>query len=136
MASKNNNMREVYQEKNTLIGKSIKRASQTRDSSGNMIKDEASRPQRWAECSEGLLNAEEPDELIDFSSYTPAEEIDISQDPPSREELDKAIGLLKRKKSTWNPQHLPRAVKRRWKQHQRMATPYMQTNMASRIFTM
>ena len=92
-------MREVYQKKNTLIGKSSKRASQIRDSNGNVIKDEASRLQRWAEYFEGLLNVEEPEELIDFSSYSPAEEIDISQDPPSREKLDKAISLLKRNKA-------------------------------------
>ena len=100
MASKSNNMREVHQKKNILIGKSSKRATQIRDSSGNVIKDEASRLQKWAEYFEGLLNAEEPEELIDFSSYTPTEEIDISQGPPSRDELDKAISLLKRNKAS------------------------------------
>ena len=99
LASKNNNMREVYQKKNILIGKSSMSATQIRDSSGNVIKDEASRLQRWAEYFEGLLNAGEPEELIDFSSYTPTEEIDISQDSPSRDELDKAISLLKRNKA-------------------------------------
>ena len=64
-----------------------------------MIKDEASRLQRWAEYFERLLNSEEPEELIDFSSYAPAEEIDISQDQPSRDELEKAISLLKRNKA-------------------------------------
>ena len=54
-----------------LIGKSSKRATQIRDSSDNVINDEASRVQRWAEYFEGLLNAEEPEELIDFSSYAP-----------------------------------------------------------------
>ena len=61
-----------------------------------MIKDEASYLQRWAEYYEGLLNAEEPEELTDFSSYTHAVENDISQDPPSRDELDTAISLHKR----------------------------------------
>ena len=60
-------MREVYQKENILIGKSSKRATQIRDSSGNVIKDEASRLQRWAEYSEGLLKTEEPEELIEFS---------------------------------------------------------------------
>ena len=92
-------MRGVYQKKNSLIGKSSKRATQTRDSSDNMIKDEASRLQRWAEYFKGLLNAEEPEELIDFSTYSPTEEIDISRDPPSRDEFDKAITLLKRNKA-------------------------------------
>ena len=132
VASKNNSMREVYQKKNTPIGKSSKRASQTRDSSGNEIKDESSRLQRWAEYFEGLLNAEEPEELIDFSKYTPAEETDISQDPPRREELDKAISLLKRNKfkAPGIDNISQELLKRGWKQHQRMATPYMQTNMA------
>ena len=52
-------MREVYQKKNTRIGKTSKRASQIRDSSGNVIKDEASHLQRWAEYFEGLSNADE-----------------------------------------------------------------------------
>ena len=64
-----------------------------------MIKHDASHLQRLAEYFEGLLSTEEPEELIDFSSYTPTEEIDISQDPPSRDELDKAISLLKRNKA-------------------------------------
>ena len=45
-ASKSNNMREVYQMKNTLIGKTSKKATQIRDSSGNIIKDESSRLKR------------------------------------------------------------------------------------------
>ena len=60
-------MREVYQKENILIGKSSKRATQIRDCSGSVIKDEASRLQRWAEYSEGLLKTEEPEELIEFS---------------------------------------------------------------------
>ena len=82
-----------------LIGKTSKSGSQIRDSNGNIIKDEASRLQRWAEYFEGLLNAEEPEEFLDFSSFTPSEEIDIYMEPPSREELDKAISLLKRNKA-------------------------------------
>ena len=98
-ASQSHNMRQVYQKKNMLIGKTSKSGSQIRDSNGNIIKDEASRLQRWAEYFEGLLNAEEPEELLDFSSFTPSEEIDICMEPPSREELDKAISLLKRNKA-------------------------------------
>ena len=66
---------------------------QSRDYSINVFKDEASRLQRWAEYLEGLLNADEPEDLIHFSSFTPAEEIDISQEPPSIEDynLDKAM---------------------------------------------
>ena len=98
-ASKSNNMREVYQMKNTLIGKTSKKATQIRDSSGNIIKDESSRLKRWAEYFEELLNADEPEKLIDFSNFTPADEIDIGLDPPSREELDKAISMLNRNKA-------------------------------------
>ena len=60
-------MREVYQKENILLGKSSKRATQIRYSSGNVIKDEASRLQRWGEYLEGLLKTEEPEELIEFS---------------------------------------------------------------------
>ena len=68
LASKNNNMREVYQEKNTLLGKTSKRATQIRDSSGNVIKDETSSLQRWAKFFKELLNIDEPEELTDFLS--------------------------------------------------------------------
>ena len=81
------------------IGKTSKKATQIRDSSGNIIKDESSRLKRWAEYFEELLNADEPEKLIDFSNFTPADEIDIGLDPPSREELDKAIRMLKRNKA-------------------------------------
>ena len=64
-------MREVYQEKNTLLGKTSKRATQIRDSSGNVIKDETSSLQRWVKFFKELLNTDEPEELIDFLAYRP-----------------------------------------------------------------
>jgi len=94
-----NNMREVFQKKNILLGKTSKRTSQIRDENGDIIKDEAARLQRWAEYFKGLLNADEPDQTIDFSDYTVQEELDVNMEPPSREELDKAIALLKRNKA-------------------------------------
>ena len=99
LASKINNMSEVHQTKNILLGKSSKRATHIRDFSGNVSKDKASCLQRWAEYFEGLLNAEEPEELIDFSSYTPTDKIDTSQNPPSRDKLDKTNSLFKRNKA-------------------------------------
>ena len=69
--------------------------TQIRDSRGNVIKDDTSGLRRWAEFVEGILNAQEPDELIEFSSYTSAEEINISQDPPSRDELYKPKAAIK-----------------------------------------
>ena len=80
-AAKDNNMREVYQKKNILLGKTSKRASQIRDDKGDIIKDEAARLKRWAEYFEGLLNADEPEETIDFSAYTVPEELDINMEP-------------------------------------------------------
>ena len=68
IASKNNNKREVNKKKNILIGKSSTRVIQIRDSSGNAIKDGASRLQRWAEYFEGLLKAGEPKEFIYYTS--------------------------------------------------------------------
>ena len=98
-AAKKNNMREVYQLKNTIIGKSSRRATQIRDANGQIIKDEASRLQRWASYFEDLLNADEPDELFDFSAHTPLTELDVDMSLPTRGEVDKAIGLLKRNKA-------------------------------------
>ena len=79
-AAKDNNMREVYQKKNILLGKTSKRASQIRNNKGDIIKDEAARLKRWAEYFEGLLNADEPEETIDFSAYTVPEELDINME--------------------------------------------------------
>ncbi|XP_072015023.1 uncharacterized protein [Amphiura filiformis] len=98
-AARSNNMREVYQMKNILIGKTSRRASQIRDVNGNIIKDEAARLQRWSEYFKGLLKSDEPEETIDFSVFTQAEELNINMDPPVREEVDKALGLLKRNKA-------------------------------------
>ena len=93
-------MREVYQKKNILIGKSYKRASQTRNASDVIIiKDEGARLQRRAKYFEGLLNADEPEETLDFSAYEVSEELDINMEPPGREKLNKTISLLRRNKA-------------------------------------
>ena len=92
-------MREVYRKKNILTGKSSKKATQIRDANDVIIKDEESRLQRWAEYFEGLLNTDDPEETFDFSAYEVSEELDINMEPPTREELDKAISLLKRNKA-------------------------------------
>ena len=94
-----NNMREVFQKKNILIGKSSIRALQICDANGVIIKDERARLQRCADYFEGLQNADKPQETLDFSAYEVLEELDINMEPPSREEFDKAISLLKQNKS-------------------------------------
>lgn len=99
VASSKNNMREVYQLKNVLISKSSRKASQIRDAKGEILKDEATRLQRWAAYFEDLLNAEEPSELLDFSRFNPCEELNIDMEPPTREELHKGISLLQRNKA-------------------------------------
>ncbi|XP_072033210.1 uncharacterized protein [Amphiura filiformis] len=116
-AARSNNMREVYQMKNILIGKTSRRASQIRDVNGNIIKDEAARLERWSEYFNGLLNADEPEETIDFTVFTQAEELNINMDPPVREEVDKALGLLKAKQSSRSRQHHSRNPKRWRRRH-------------------
>ncbi|XP_072018477.1 scavenger receptor cysteine-rich domain-containing protein DMBT1-like [Amphiura filiformis] len=74
--------------------KTFRRASQIRD-----VNATSSRMKRWSEYFKGLLHADEPEETIDFSVFTQAEELNINMDPPVREEVDKALGLLKRSKS-------------------------------------
>ena len=97
--SLSNNMREVYQKKNILIEKATKRASQIRGKNDVIIKDVGSRLERWAKYFEGLLNADEPEETVDFSDYSVPEELNINMESPCRDELDKATGLLKRNKA-------------------------------------
>ena len=48
----------------------------------------------WAKYVEGLLNIDDPEETFDLSAYEVSEELDINRD-----ELDKAISLLKRNKA-------------------------------------
>ena len=55
--------------------------------------------QRWAEYFKCFLDADEPEETLDFSVNTVSEELDIDMEAPSKEELDKAMNLLKRNKS-------------------------------------
>ena len=45
------------------------------------------------------MNADEPEETIDFSAYAVSEELNINIGPPSREDLHEAIGLQKRNKA-------------------------------------
>ena len=89
----------MYQLKKTLINQPCKKTTQIRDVGGNIIKDEGLRLKRWAEYFEGLLNAEEPAETINFDNFHPMEELDVDMEPPSMEELDKAINRLKRNKA-------------------------------------
>ena len=45
------------------------------------------------------LSADEPEETTNFSAYAVPKELNINMEPPSREELNKAFGLLKRNKA-------------------------------------
>ena len=91
-------MSEVYQKKNILIGKSTKRVSQIPDKNNAIIKDEGARLKGWAEYFEGILNADERTENIDFASSNISEELDTIMETPTRGKLDRAIALLKRNK--------------------------------------
>ena len=64
-----------------IIGNSSKRASHIRDANGTIIKDVWTRLQRWAEYFEGLPNADEPEETLDFSAYAVSEDLDINMEP-------------------------------------------------------
>ena len=92
-------MKKMYQLKKTLVNQPCKKATQILDANGQIIKDEGSRLKRWAEYFENLLNADEPAELFNFDNFKPMEEIDVEMEPPSMEELDKAISHLKRNKA-------------------------------------
>ena len=92
-------MKKMYQLKKTLVNQPCKKATQMRDANGQIIKNEGLCLKRWAEYFENLLNADEPAELINFDNYKPMEEIDVEMEPPSMEELDKAISHLKRNKA-------------------------------------
>ena len=89
----------MYQLKKTLVNQPCKKATQIRDANGQIIY-EGSRLKRWAEYFfEDLLNADEPAELFNLDNYKPMEEVDVKMEPPSTEELDKAISHLNRNKA-------------------------------------
>ena len=98
-AASTNNMREVYQKQKILLEKTSKRTSQIRDKNAVILKDEGAQLERWAEYFNGLLNADETVETIDVLAYVVPEELNTNMEPPSREEPDKANGLLKRNKA-------------------------------------
>ena len=89
-----------YRKKNILIGKSSKRASQlVMQNNGVVIRDKGAKLQRLADYFEDLLDAKEAKETSNFSPYEVSEELDVNMEPPSREEIDKAVSLLKRNKA-------------------------------------
>ena len=104
-------MKKMYQLKKTLVNQPCKKATQIRDVNGEIIKDEGSRLKRWAEYFENLLNADEPAELIHLDNYRPMEEIDVKMEPPSMEELDKAISHWKRNKAPGLDNIIPEMLK-------------------------
>ena len=46
-----------------------------------------------------MLNADEPEELHECSQFPASDELEINMEPPTRDEVDKAINLLERNKA-------------------------------------
>lgn len=83
------------------------------DTNGNVVEGKSNKLERWAEHFESLLNRPNPTELDnDILNALPQDStIDISELPPSREEIETAIKELKNNKSPGLDGIPPEAIK-------------------------
>jgi len=82
----------VYKITKELCGQS-KQPPPVKDKSGNIISTEREQATRWVEHFRAVLNRPEP--TIAFKGRPQLEDLDISTDPPSEEEIMKAIKSMK-----------------------------------------
>ena len=96
-AAEHRNMKELYNITRMLSGKKCAPEKPVRDKSGNIQTTVEEQKTRWKEHFEELLNRPSPERE---AQIPPAEqELNISLDPPSKEEIRKAIKALNSGKS-------------------------------------
>ncbi|CAG2201722.1 unnamed protein product [Mytilus edulis] len=96
-AASNQRMGQIYQVTKQLSGKKAKINMPIKDKNNNMLTTERDQYLRWKEHFQEVLNRKDPDEL----TIIPEAPIDleIDTDPPSKQEIQKAIKSLKNKKA-------------------------------------
>ena len=89
-AAKSKNQRKVYQMVKLLAGKMTKSSPLVKDKHGNLVDDEAKKLERWAEHFSEILNPLPPSVVLQDVPVE-YEELDVKLDPPSREEIARAV---------------------------------------------
>ena len=103
-AARQGNMRDLYNTTKKLAGKFGKPERPVKHKQGRVIQGEDEQKNRWKEHFEELLNRPAPAEPPDIQ---PAEnDLPIDCDEPSKEEIRRAIGQLKKGKAS-GPDNIP-----------------------------
>jgi hypothetical protein len=92
-AAAGSDLNTVYKITKELCGQS----PPVKDKSGNILSTEREQATRWVEHFRAVLNRPEP--TIAFQGTPQLEDLDISSDPPSEEEIMKAIKSMKSRKA-------------------------------------
>ena len=97
-AADKNDLRNLYQITKKLSGKNTKNSgAHIKDSDGNLITTTEETQQRWVEHFSSILNRPPPQET---ANIPPADQrLDLNCEPPTLEEIKKAIDYLKNNKS-------------------------------------
>ena len=108
-AAQNGHLRVLYQSTKRLSGKWGRAEMPVKDAQGKTIFEKEAQLERWKEHFETLLNRPAPDNPPDIN---PSEEdLPISCEPPTREEIAKAVRLLNSNKAAGPDSIPPEALK-------------------------
>lgn len=88
-----NNMKQLYDTTKKLSGKYSRPERPVKDKEGNAIQGTERQPHRWARHFEELLNRPVPPNPLDIDPEDT--DLDINCKKPTREEIRKAVKLLK-----------------------------------------
>ena len=96
-AASNQRMGQIYQVTKQLSGKKAQINMPIKDKNNNILTTEREQHLRWKEHFQEVLNRKDPDELA-IINEAPSD-LEIDTDPPSKQEIQKAIKSLKNKKA-------------------------------------
>ena len=105
-AARQNRMKEVYDVTKQLTGKFNKPSVHIRDKQGQLLKTEEETLNRWAEHFSELLTLPAPELVTNIPAQEP---LDILCDPPTVEEIKKALKTLKNNKAA-GPDNIPAEI--------------------------
>ena len=99
----------MYDVVKQLTGQSFRQTAAIKDEEGELLKNKEARLKRWKEHFEKVLNREAPEDPPEEEEAP--EELDISEEPPSIEEIKKALRTLRNGKAPGADQITPEMLK-------------------------